>query len=178
MGIPLHDIETSDSGMIALGARLNVAYLVHSKLGKDARGTRLELALFDIAGKRRIRDWPSTSKRDFQDILHHENRFFTTLNGPSKSVASRSARKTEARRSKWSRGFLSTAGIFAAAGLTAMAWTLHSGADDAHNRAEKALSVEKAEAFKAEAREKDQRTVWIGGLAALSLGASVVVWTF
>ncbi|MEO6096712.1 MAG: hypothetical protein ABIW76_13830 [Fibrobacteria bacterium] len=178
MEIPLHDIQTSDSGMIALGTRLNVAYLVHSKLRQDSRETRLDLALFDIAGKRRIRDWPSNSKRGFQEILHHENRFFTTLNGPSKEVASRSARKAGSHRSNWSRGFLSTAGVFAAAGLSAIAWVLHTGANDAHTRAEESLSVEKAQAFKAEAQEKDERTVWIGGLAALSLGASVVVWTF
>jgi hypothetical protein len=178
MEIPLHDIETSDSGMIALGTRLNVAYLVHSKLRQDKQGTRLDLALFDVAGKRRIRDWPTNSKRDFQEILHHENRFFTTLNGPSKNVPARSARKADAPRSRWRRGFLSTAGIFAAAGLTAVAWSLHNGADEAHSRAETALSVEKAEAFKEEAQKKDERTVWFGGLAALSLGASVVVWTF
>lgn len=178
MEIPLHDIETSDSGMIALGARLNVAYLVHSKLRQDAQGMRLDLALFDIAGKRRIRDWPTNSKRDFQEILHHENRFFTTLNGPPKEVASRSSRKQDAPRRKWGRGFLSTAGVFAAAGLAAAAWMLHNGADDAHSRAEEALSGDKAEAYKEEAQEKDQRTVWFGGLAALSLGASVVLWTF
>ncbi len=76
MEIPIGAIATTDSGMIGLGTRLNVAYLVHSKLSEDPQGMRLDLALFDIAGKRRIRDWPSHSQRGFQDILHVENRFF------------------------------------------------------------------------------------------------------
>ncbi len=178
MKIPLQNIETSDSGMIALGARLNVAYLVHSKLGKDARGMRLDLALFDIVGKHRIRDWPSNSKRDFQEILHHENRFFATLNGPSKEVASRSARKAGAPRSKWTRGLWSAAGISAAVGLTAYALVMRHDADRAYKHAEAAYSTPTAQAFKAKAQEKDQRALVFGGLALLSLGASIVVWTF
>lgn len=178
MKISLHDIETSDSGMIALGTRLNVAYLVHSKLGKDSQGMRLDLALFDIAGKRRIRDWPSNAKRDFQEILHHENRFFTTLNGPTKDVVARSVRKAGAHRSSWHRGLWSAAGISAAIGLGAYALILRKDANGAYDRAESAYSAQSAQAFKAEAQKKDQQALWMGGLAALSLGASIVVWTF
>jgi hypothetical protein len=176
MEIQVGTLATSDSGMIGLGTRLNVAYLVHSKLSEDDEGMRLDLALFDIAGKRRIRDWPSHSQSGFTDILHVENRFFTTLTGP-KDVAAVAGRKPARRHSHWKRE-LSLAGISAAAGMAVMAASLHKGANNAQDRAETAYSIESAQAWKAEAEHKDQRTILFGALAGLSLAVSAVVWTF
>jgi hypothetical protein len=178
MKITLRDVESSDSGMIALGTRLNVAYLVQSKLGQDARGHRLDLALFDIAAKRRIRDWPSNSKRDFQEILHHENRFFTTLLGPSKDGSENTTPMGGAPSSHWNRGLWSVGGISAAIGFAAYALVLRHDANAAHNRAESAYSTQSAQGFKTKAQEKDRQSLLFGGLAVLSLGASIVVWTF
>ncbi|GEM_PF-5956739 len=62
--------------------------------------------------------------------------------------------------------------------MAVMAMSLHQGADDAHDRAEAAYSAESAQTLKAEAQDKDQRTVLFGALAGLSLAVSAVVWTF
>ncbi|MDB5105194.1 MAG: hypothetical protein JWP91_2883 [Fibrobacteres bacterium] len=176
----------SDSEMITLGTRLNVAYLIRSRLREDARGSALDLALYDIAGKRRVRDWPSGPKRDFKDILHLENRFFATLSGPAGDLAmggeggsgGKSGTGGHGLHSRWKQGVLSALGVSAAAGLTALAFGSHQDADRAHGRAESAYSLESAEDWQAITQEKDRRTVLFGALAAVSLGASVVIWTF
>lgn len=179
MEIRLGDLQTSDSGMIALGSRLNAAYLVHSKLIPEPGGTRLDLALFDVAGKRRIRDWPVKPTRNFHEILNMEHRFFTTLSDQRKELASGSAWAEPVKpRSRWTRAALSAIGISATAGLTTLAMSMRNDADGAYDRAESALSRDAGEEWKRRAEENDRRTVLYGSLAALTLGASIAVWAF
>jgi hypothetical protein len=178
--IRLGNLQTTDSGMIALGSRLNVAYLVHSKLSPEPGGTRLDLALFDVAGKRRIRDWPVKPTQDFHDILNMEHRFFTTLMDRGKDFAVDPGPKPRPvrPRSRWTRGALSIIGVSASAGLATLAVSMRKDADGAFDRAESALSVDAGEPWKRKAEENDRRAVLYGSLAALTLGASLAVWTF
>lgn len=171
MSISISGISPNDSGMIALGTRLNVAYLVQSKLTQDADGRRLDLALFDVAGKRRIRDWSSKPTREFQGILQLENRFFTTL-------TEKNGLKTSQPSSHWQTTLLSLIGIAAATGLATLAYTAHQDANGDYGRAEAAYSLESGQVWKKQAKDKDQRTVLFGSLAALSLGLSVTLWAF
>jgi len=178
MNIRPGTIPTTDSGMIALGSRLNAAYLVHSKLIPETGGTRLDLALFDVAGKRRIRDWPVKPTRDFRDILNMEHRFFTTLVDRRKELAAGPEPAPAKQRSSWTKGALSAIGISATAGLATLAVALRKDADGAFDRAESALSKDSGEDWKRKAEENDRRAVLYGSLAALTLGASIAVWTF
>jgi hypothetical protein len=178
MGIPLSAFGAADSGMIALGARLNVAYLVQSRLSEDSRGRRLDLALFDVAGKRRVRDWPSKPTRDFQSLLHLENRFFTTLTAQPEALADRKGGKAGTGRSRWKRNLLAAAGVSAAAGLSALAYSMHMDANSAYRRAEAAQSAESGSEWRREVRKRDKGTMTYGALAATSLGLSVALWTF
>jgi hypothetical protein len=177
MNIPM-SAGATDSGLIALGARLNVAYLVQSRLERDPQGQRLDLALFDVAAKRRIRDWTSKSGGGFKDILRLENRFFTTLAGPAHELAKVGEGKPGGTRSAWMRASLSVLGMSAAAGLAAWAYSRHEDANAAQVRAEAAYSVESAQKWKRAARDGDRGTLLFGACAGLSLAAAVTVWTF
>lgn len=180
MEIRLGSLQTTDSGMIALGTRLNAAYLVHSKLIPEAGGTRLDLALFDVAGKRRIRDWPAKATRNFQDLLNMEHRFFTTLVDPRTEPLSGAGPATgpKKQRSPWTRGALSAIGVTATAGLATLAVSMRKDADAAFDRAESAHSRDSGEKWKRKAEENDRRALLYGSLSALTLGASIAVWTF
>ncbi len=179
MGIPLGSLAASDTGLIALGARLNVASLVRSKLEQGERGRRLELALFDIAGKRRVRSWTSSPSRDFRDILQFESRFFQTLrHWPEATGGGSDGGRTAAKgESRWGRTLLGLAGLTAAGGLGVAAYASNRKADAAYRRAETSLSHDAA-TWKKRTEAADRNTMIFGSLAALTLGASVTVWSF
>ncbi len=179
MNIPLANIASTDSGLIALGARLNVAFLVQSRLSRESRGQKLDLALFDIPGKRRIRDWPSKPTREFQDLLHFENRFFTTLLGlPDAQGASPDARAEKpGRRPSWKKGLLSVLGLSAAAGFGFLAYSFHQEADKNHGLAETSLSGQ-ANHFKRATEAQDKSALLNAALSAISLGASITLFSF
>lgn len=180
MNISPATTEATDSGMMALGTKLNVAYLIQSKVIQTAGGTGLDLTLFDVAGKRRIRDWPSKPTQDFEDILHFENRFFATLTGKSEATTARNMLKHDAPRprSHWKQSLISVVGISAGAGLATLAFTSNQKANRDHVRAEAAYSVESAKSWQRDTKTQDVRTALFGSLAILSLGATVIVWTF
>lgn len=179
MGIPLATLAGSDSGLLVLGARLNLACLVQSKLEQEPRGQRLELALFDIAGKRRVRSWTSQPTRDFQEILRFESRFFATLRDwpegggdgfPQGGVAAKG-------RTRWGRTVLGLAGMTAAGGLGTLAYASRRKANAAYRKAESSPGPA-ADTWKRRTETEDRTTVIYGTLAALTLGASLTVWSF
>lgn len=184
MNISLAAAGNTDSSMLALGNRLNVAYLVQSQLSPGPRGNAMALTLFDVAGKHRIRAWSLAPTQDFQDILHLEKRFFTTLlnqpmpGQPENPLAAQNTRARHGSHSVWKRGFFSAAGITLATGLTYLAYSTRQEANGAHMRAESAYSAESALGFKQKVRDEDRLTLLYGSLAALTLGASVTLWTF
>lgn len=182
MSIPLDSLALSDSGLIVLGARLNVACLVRSKLHQGPQGRRLELALFDIAGKRRVRSWTSSPSRDFREILRFESRFFQTLrhwpDGAEGEGGGMQAGKGMTKgRTRWGRAVLGLAGLSAAGGFGAMAYASNRKADKAYRRAESVLSPE-AGAWKRRTEAEDRNTMIFGTLATLVLGASITLWSF
>lgn len=179
MGISLASLAASDSGLLLLGARLNIDCLVRSKLERGPRGQRLELALFDIAGKRRVRSWTSNTTGDFGEILRFESRFFKTLKDWPAGAGGGSGEGPVAAQggTRWGRTLLALAGITTAGGLGAMAYASHRRADEAYRRAESSLGPAAGD-WKRRTETADRSTLIFGGLAALALGGSITLWTF
>jgi len=179
MNISLAATEPTDSSMVALGARLKVAYLVQSTLSSGPRGNTMELALFDVSGKHRIRDLSSRPTKDFRDILQLEPRFLASLKArPDGPLVAQDPKATHGPRSVWKRTLFSALGISAATGLGILAYSTRREADGAHARAESAYSAESASEWKSQVEDKDRETLAYGSLAALTLGASITLWAF
>lgn len=179
MDLPLPASAASDSGMIELGSRLKVAYLMASDLGRMNEGLRLELALFDIAGKRRVHGWSSRPSGEYLDILETESRAFRTLEEMTRSGWN--GGRTEAARGTgfpWVRSLLTVAGLAAAGGMGTLAYALHEEADQAYQEAEASMSPQASRSWKRKTEEKDFGAVLFGSLAALTFTASVTLWAF
>ena len=70
----------SDSGIFTLGGKMDITHLVYSRLlATREGGMQLQLALYDIAAKKKVREWPSQSTMDFRKLLEFEDKFFSSL---------------------------------------------------------------------------------------------------
>lgn len=78
-------VAPTDSGIYNLGGKMDITHLVYSRLtsqGSAAKGGsefQLQLALYDISGGKKVREWPSQPTNDFRKILEFENKFFASL---------------------------------------------------------------------------------------------------
>jgi hypothetical protein len=180
MEIPLSAVAATDSASLDLGSRLKTAYLMTLQLHKAQAGHRLDLALFDIAGKRRIRGWSSGPAGGFGDILRTENRAFETLEELAGSGWIRLGQGTSPREPgvRWGRGLLTLVGIAAAGGIGSLAYVQHEKADRAYRKAEASMSPQAGRAWRQRTEERDRGAILFGSLAALTFGATVTLWAF
>ena len=168
--------ETSGGDdMLALGSAMGVRYLLRSQVRTEGREYGMNLTLYDVAGRKPIREWPSKGTSDYASLLGLEDRFMTALGdeGP--------APRAPAARHPWrSFGKGATVGLAAVGGAAMgwLAWQAKTDADQEYARFKSArTSGEAAEArSRVLAKDTDARRYGIMGGVTLALGAAV--WTF
>lgn len=172
-------IAATDSSIFGLGGKMDITHLVYSRLtgkgsaGKGGEQFHLQLALYDIASGKKVRDWPSQPTNDFRKILEFENKFFASL---FKLPEYDNARDTEAG---WSPA-LTYGGVGLGLALSTvfglLAYSAWQEADQDYAEFRGARSRESALASKEKVEENDRKALVFSGLGGLSLaGAGAVL---
>jgi hypothetical protein len=159
----------TDTALFSLGGKMDVTHLVYSRLTSTREGKmQLQLALYDIAAHRKVREWPSQPTDDFKKLLEFEDRFFTNLfRSPEYDAGAPSMRSSG--RWTWAGAGLSLA-VGAAFGY--LAYTANQDADREYDRFLAARSREAAEDRQSKVLEKEHSSVLYGILGGLSLAGA------
>lgn len=167
-------IAPTDSGFFALGGRMDVTHLIYSRLsGKGSAGRggelfQLQLALYDIAAGRKVRDWPSQSTNDFRQILEFENRFFSSLFKIPEFDSDRD-------RPGWSPALAwggAGLGFVLSTVFGMLAYAAFQEADRDYESFQAARSREVAMASKERVERNDRKAMVFGGLGGLGLAGA------
>jgi hypothetical protein len=168
-------LSPTDSGMFALGGRMGISHLVYSRLtgtgssGKGGQEYSLQLALYDIAAGKKVRDWPSQPGNDFRKILEFENKFFSSLF----RLPEYDSRRDMPDRGNPVLGYTGAAvGAAAAAVFGFLAWSAWQDADSEYERFKEARSRETAMAARERVEENDRKALVFGGLGGLGLAGA------
>lgn len=165
----------TDSGIFALGGKMDITHLVYSRLtvkgsaGKGGEEFQLQLALYDIAAARKVREWPSKPDNDFRKILEFENRFFASLFKMPEydSESDKSARWGPALAYGGMGLGLALSTVF---GL--LAYSAWQEADREYEQFKGARSREAAMASRERVEQSDRKALVFGGLGGLSLAGA------
>lgn len=169
-------ITPTDSGIYELGGKMDVTHLVYSRLtsrgSADMGGEEfsLQLALYDIAAGKKVRDWPSQATSDFRKVLEFENKFFSNLFKIPEYDIEHDFPK---RRPGWAYAGAGVS-LVASAVMGYLAWSALQEADEEYARFRNARSRDVALESKAKVEESDREAVVFGAVGGLSLlGAGV-----
>lgn len=164
------------SDMLDLGKRMGVRYLLRSEVRNEGGAYAMDLSLYDVAGGRKIRAWPSRETTDYASLLNLEDRFMTALgeDGPID-------RPLPPTRHPWRKFFKGSSVGLAVVGAGAfgyMAWQSHAEADQAYNDFKAARVRSDADQARSRVIEKDTETRRFGLLGGLTLALGAVIWSF
>ena len=159
----------TDSAIFSLGGKMDITHLVYSRLlATREGGLQLQLALYDIAAKKKVREWPSSSTMDFRKLLEFEDKFFTSLfklpeyEGGSGVV-----------RSKVGWTWVGVGlGLAAGAAFGYLAYSANVEADREYARFQDARSREMAESQQAKVLDKERSSMVLGVLGGLGLAGA------
>lgn len=173
-------LGSSEEALLGLGEKLGVSHLVVSRLASQGPPKNPEwafnLALYDIGARRKMREWPAASE-DFPKLLHFENRFFSTLTGKSLATGKADSPRRSRKGRNW-RIALSGLGIAGSGTLGYLAYQSWRSAEREYSEFNGGMSTPQRIASRERTERLDKRTQLYGGLAALGLGMSAVLWTF
>lgn len=167
-------IDASDSGIFALGGKMDITHLVYSRLigkgsaGKGGEQFQLQLALYDIAAGKKVRDWPSQPTNDFRKILEFENKFFSSLFKLPEY-------DNERDRTGWSPAWAwggTGLGLALSTVFGLLAWSAFEEADRDYESFRKARSRESAVASKERVERNDRKALVYSGLGGLGLAGA------
>jgi hypothetical protein len=156
----------TDSGIFTLGGKMDITHLVYSRLlATREGGLQLQLALYDIAAKKKIREWPSQSTLDFRKLLEFEDKFFTGLFKVPEYPGAPAVAKTGGH---WT---WAGAGLTLAMGAVCgyMAYTATQDADRQYGRFQAARSREAAVKLQGKVQQKEDYALWMGIAGGVSL---------
>lgn len=156
----------TDSSLFWLGGKMGVSHLLSSRLSSGDGGFKLGLALYDIAEKKKVREWPSQSRDDFRKLLLVEEKFFSGLFRDQGPVAS--GRNGDRDLKTWYRagaGLGVTVSVAAAVG----AYWADRESDKQYVRYQGALSSGTAASYRRKVESKDREALALGGTSALFL---------
>lgn len=161
--------------MLSLGSAMGVRYLLRSQVRTEGREYEMNLTLYDVAGRKPLREWPSKGTSDYASLLGLEDRFMTALGdeGPTPRAAP--------RRSPWRAfGKGATVGLatIGGAALGYMAWQAKLDADSEYDRFKAARTADEAKAARARVMASDTEARKFGILGGLTLAVGVAVWSF
>lgn len=168
------DASASDD-MLALGSAMGVRYLLRSQVRTEGREYGMNLTLYDVAGSKPLREWPSKGTSDYASLLGLEDRFMTALGdeGP--------APRATASRHPW-RSFAKGASIglsaLGGAALGWMAWQAKTDADAEYGRFKSARTSGEAADARTRVLEKDTEARKYGIMGGVTLALGAAIWTF
>jgi hypothetical protein len=168
------NIAPTDSGIFSLGARMDITHLVYSRLtgkgsaGKGGEEFQLQLALYDIASGKKVRDWPSQPTNDFRKILEFENKFFSSLFKLPEYDSERD-RTSWRPAAAWSGVGL---GLALSTVFGMLAWSAYQEADRDYESFQGARSRDAALASKERVEQNDRKALVYGGLVGLGLAGA------
>ena len=176
LDIPMPVEGTPEHEILGIGRRMDVRYVLLSRL-THARGSyRLNLVLRDLDKDQDVRRWPSRDVADFARLLRLEDRFFTTLSDPDLPAGPAIPPPSTARKvGKYASVAVALA---TGVGLGWMAWDSKQGADSEYQRFQAARSQTEADAARRRVEEEDVQTRRYGILSGICLLLGVAVWTF
>ncbi|MDB5102936.1 MAG: hypothetical protein JWP91_625 [Fibrobacteres bacterium] len=159
----------TDTGIYLLGGKMDITHLVYSRLlATKSGGLQLQLALYDIAARKKVREWPSQETMDFRKLLEFEDKFFSSLfklpeyDGGSGAISS-------GRQWTWAGAGLSLA-LGAAFGY--LSYAASQDADREYERFQAARSRETAESRQTKVQDKERSSVVYGVMGGLGLAGA------
>jgi hypothetical protein len=176
MDIRTRDLAATDSAMFQVGGKMGISHLVYSRLTDSAGTFSLKLALFDVAARSKLREWPSQPTADFQKLLQFEDKFFTSL---LKRPGGGEEGRPQGRDKRWVYGGAGL-GLVVSTTLGFLAYAQYRNADKEFERYQEARSREEADRHQ-QAVEDSERNTWVfGALSGASLlgGGAVLVFDF
>lgn len=163
--------------MYELGGKMGVRYLLWTKVEYEGRDYKMDLALYDVAGRKLLRHWPAKESADFNSLLGIEDRFMTVLGNDAPM-----AQLPDAPRRSGVRTFgkFASIGLAVAAGATLgyFAYQDKQEADREYVRYRNASTRQEAEQAKRNVEEQDTRARQFGVLGGVSLALGAAVWAF
>ncbi|MDB5050080.1 MAG: hypothetical protein JWO30_3151 [Fibrobacteres bacterium] len=159
----------TDTGIYSLGGKMDITHLVYSRLlaTRDG-GMQLQLALYDIAAKKKVREWPSQSTMDFRRLLEFEDKFFSSLFKLPEYEGGTTGIRSSGHWT-WAGAGLSLA-MGAVFGY--LSYAASQDADREYAKFQDARSREMAEAQQVKVQDKEHSSVLYGVLGGVSLAGA------
>ena len=158
-----------DSAIYSLGGKMGVTHLVYSRLLSTRNGDlQLRLALYDIAGRKKVRERPSPATSDFRKLLQFEESFFSSLFQLPGNDGMTAAR---APKPRWLWAGAGASLAFAAA-CGYFAYESSRDADRAFMQFQTARSRDAAESWQAKVQDQDRSTLIWGILAGAGMAGA------
>lgn len=159
----------SDSAIFALGGKMDITHLVYSRLlATREGGMELRLALYDIANRRKVREWPSRSTMDFGKLLEFEDKFFKSLYKLPEYGAGVSGLQPPSHWT-WAGAVLS---LGAGAAFGYLSWAAGRDADREYAKFQAARSRGTAESAQARVVDKEHSSIVFGILGGLGMAGA------
>jgi hypothetical protein len=160
----------TDTAIYRLGGKMDITHLVYSRLlATKGGGMQLQLALYDIAAKKKVREWPSQSTMDFRKLLEFEDKFFASLFKSSEYDGGLTTLKPARGNWTWAGAAVSLA-LGAAFGY--MSYESIQDADKEYARFKQARSREMAESQQTKVEDKERSSIMYGVMGGLSLAGA------
>lgn len=176
LDIPPPAEGTPDQEILEIGRKMDVRYVLTSRLTGSRGRYRLQLSLHDLSGGKDVRRWPTKDATDFAKLLRIEDRFFSTLGDPDLPAGPAIPRPSPIRTvGKYASVAMALA---TGAGLGYLAYDSKRGADGQYRRFQSARSQEEASAARQRVLEEDVQAKRYGMLSGVCLLLGMAVWTF
>lgn len=176
LDIPPPAEGTPEQEILDIGRRMDVRYVLMSRLTRTRDAWRLQLSLYDLDENKEVRKWPSRGHDDFARLLRIEDRFFTTLSDPDLPAGPAIPRPSPVRvAGKYASVLMAMA---TGAGLGYLAWTSNQGADQEYRRYQETRDPDAASASRKRVLEGDVQTKRYGLLSGVCFVLGVAVWSF
>ena len=171
------EFSPGGNNMYDLGGKMGVRYLLWTKVETEGRDYKMDLALYDVAGRKLLRHWPAKESSDFNSLLGLEDRFMTVLGNEAPI-----AQAPDAPRRSGARifGKFASIGLAVAAGATLgyFAYQDKQEADREYARYKNASTRQEAQQAKQNVEAQDTRAKQFGVLGGISLALGAAVWAF
>jgi hypothetical protein len=159
----------TDSAIYKLGGKMAITHLVYSRLlAAKGGGMQLQLALYDIAAKKKVREWPSQTTMDFRKLLEFEDKFFTSLFKSQEYDAGASTPRSP-RHWTWAGAGLS---LLVGAAFGYLSYEASRDADKEYARFQAARSREAAESQQDKVEEKERSSIMYGVMGGIGVAGA------
>jgi hypothetical protein len=159
----------TDSAIYKLGGKMAITHLVYSRLlAAKGGGMQLQLALYDIAANKKVREWPSQTTMDFRKLLEFEDKFFTSL-FKSQEYDAGAAAPRGPRHWTWAGAGLS---LLMGAAFGYLSYEASQDADKEYARFQAARSREAAESRQDKVEEKERSSIMYGVMGGISVAGA------